>query len=326
MNSLNEEVMRDMEAIFNECQSRADIRAAVLISGKIGCFIAGADINMIESCKTAEEAQRLSRECQEFLQRVEDSSKPVVAAIMGPCLGGGLETAMACHYRVAVEGTFKVCLCFLPFDEFFKNFFAGMKTSMGLPEVMLGLLPGGGGTQRLPKLVGLPNALPMVLTGKNLTAKKAKKQGLVDTVVEALGPGLAPADITTHKYLEQVAVDLARNIADEKVKIPARGKPKNLVEKITKLALQYDFAKDIVFNKAKDQVMKQTNGLYPAPLKILEVVRAGLDKGPKEGYKSEHMGFGELAATSESGALIGLFHGQTECKKNKFGKPAKPSQ
>ena len=104
MNSLNEEVMRDMEAIFNECQSRSDIRAAVLISGKIGCFIAGADINMIESCKTAEEAQRLSRECQEFLQRVEDSSKPVVAAIMGPCLGGGLETAMACHYRVAVEG------------------------------------------------------------------------------------------------------------------------------------------------------------------------------------------------------------------------------
>ena len=104
MNSLNEEVMRDMEAIFNECQSRADIKAAVLISGKIGCFIAGADINMIESCKTAEEAQRLSRECQEFLQRVEDSSKPVVAAIMGPCLGGGLETAMACHYRVAVEG------------------------------------------------------------------------------------------------------------------------------------------------------------------------------------------------------------------------------
>merc|ERR1719384_1436503 len=262
---------------------------------------------MIEKCKSAEEAQTLSKGCQDFLSRVESSSKPVVAAIMGPCLGGGLETAMACHFRVAVEG---------------------MKTSMGLPEVMLGLLPGGGGTQRLPKLVGLPNALPMVLTGKNLTAKKAKKQGLVDTVVEALGPGLAPADITTHKYLEQVAVDLARNIADEKVKIPARGKPKNLVEKITKLALQYDFAKDIVFNKAKGQVMKQTNGLYPAPLKILEVVRKGLDKGlgSDEAYKAEHEGFGKLAATSESGALIGLFHGQTECKKNKFGKPAKPTK
>ena len=88
----------------------------------------------------------------------------------------------------------------------------------------------------------------------------------------------------------------------------------------------YDFVKNIVFDKAKEQVMKQTNGLYPAPLRILEVVRAGLDKGPTEGYKAEHIGFGELAATSESKALIGLFHGQTECKKNKFGKPAQPSK
>merc|ERR1719346_750779 len=74
--------------------------------------------------------------------------------------------------------------------------------------------------------------------------------------------------------------------------------------------------------------MKQTNGLYPAPLKILEVVRKGLDKGlgSDEAYKAEHEGFGKLAATSESGALIGLFHGQTECKKNKFGKPAKPTK
>ena len=108
MNSLSEEVMRDMEVMYNECQSRSDIEAVVLISGKIGCFIAGADINMIEACKTAEEAQALSKGCQDFLERVEQSSKPVVAAIMGPCLGGGLETAMACHFRVAVDG--KKCL------------------------------------------------------------------------------------------------------------------------------------------------------------------------------------------------------------------------
>jgi enoyl-CoA hydratase/long-chain 3-hydroxyacyl-CoA dehydrogenase len=104
MNSLNEEVMRDMEAIFNEVQSRSDVRAAVLISGKVGCFIAGADINMIEACKSASEAQELSKSCQEFLFRIEQSSKPIVAAIQGPCLGGGLETAMACHFRVAVDG------------------------------------------------------------------------------------------------------------------------------------------------------------------------------------------------------------------------------
>ena len=79
-----------------------------------------------------------------------------------------------------------------------------MKTGLGLPEVMLGLLPGGGGTQRLPKLVGVPTSLDMALTGKTLNAKKAKKAGLVDLVVESLGPGLAPADATTHKYLEQI--------------------------------------------------------------------------------------------------------------------------
>ena len=106
MNSLNQEVMADMEAIFNECQSRNDVNAVVLISGKLGCFIAGADINMIEKCQTAQEAQTLSKGCQDFLERVASSSKPVVAAIMGPCLGGGLETAMACHYRIAVDGKY----------------------------------------------------------------------------------------------------------------------------------------------------------------------------------------------------------------------------
>merc|ERR1712156_888 len=306
MNSLNEEVMRDMEAIFNEVQSRDDVKSVVLISGKVGCFIAGADINMIEKCKTADEAQALSKGCQDFLAKVEASKKPVVAAIMGPCLGGGLETAMACHYRIAVDG---------------------MKTGMGLPEVMLGLLPGGGGTQRLPELTGVPNSLDMALTGKTLNAKKAKKVGLVDMVVEALGPGLAPADATTHKYLERIAIGVARDLATEKMKLPNRA-PKSTVDKLTKMALKYDPVKNYVFDTAKGKVMKQTNGLYPAPLKILEVIRTGLDKGlgSAEGYKAEHEGFGQLAATSESNALIGLFHGQTECKKNKFGKPAKPTK
>merc|ERR1712212_251988 len=102
---------------------------------------------------------------------------------MGPCLGGGLETAMACHFRVAVDG---------------------MKTGLGLPEVMLGLLPGGGGTQRLHKLVGIPNALDMTLTGKTLKADKAKKVGLVDGLVNPLGPGLFQPDVRTLNYLKEV--------------------------------------------------------------------------------------------------------------------------
>jgi len=288
---------------LDDIQNNGEIKSAVLASGKPGCWIAGADIKMIEKVKTAEEAASLSKQMQDILFRVEQSPKPFVAAIMGSCMGGGLETAMACQYRVAVDG---------------------MKTSLSVPEVMLGILPGGGGTQRLPALTGVLNTLDMALTGKNLKAKKAKNVGLVDTVVSPLGPGLEPAELATLKYLEKVAVGIAADLASGKTKKPNRG-PRNFQEKATAWALGFDPVKDYVFNQAKEKVMKQTNGLYPAPLKILEVVRKTLDK-PDEGYKAESEGFGELAVTSESKALISLFHGQTECKKNKFGKPAKRTE
>ena len=157
-----------------------------------------------------------------------------------------------------------------------------MKTGLGLPEVMLGVLPGGGGTQRLPKLVGLPTSLDMALTGKTLQAKKAKKAGLVDKVVEALGPGLAPADVTTHAYLEEVSVNIARQLAAGKLKLPDRA-PKGFVPKLTDWAFTLGPVKNYVFDTAKGKVMKQTAGLYPAPLEILNVIRAGLDEKSGEG-------------------------------------------
>ena len=200
-----------------------------------------------------------------------------------------------------------------------------MKTGLGVPEVMLGLLPGGGGTQRLPKLTGLPNTLDMALTGKTLKAKKAKSVGLVDMVVEALGPGLQPADLTTLNYLETVAKQIAKDLGNGTMKLPDR-KPKNMMKKIEAYAMGLTQVKDYVFKTARGKVMKQTNGLYPAPLKILDVVREGVDNGSEKGYAAESKGFGELTVTNESKALIGLFHGQTECKKNKYGKPANPSQ
>jgi len=304
VNSINQDFFADIDVIFNEIQSKPEITSAVLTSAKPGCWIAGADIKMLEKVGSADEAAKLSKEMQDFLFKVEQSPKPFVAAIMGSCLGGGLETAMACQYRVAVDG---------------------MKTGFGVPEVMLGLLPGGGGTQRLPALSGVLNTLDMALTGKTLKAKKAKSVGLVDTVVSPLGPGLETAEAATLKYLEAVAVGVARDLASGTLKMPKRG-PKNLQEKVTKWALGFDQVKDYVFNQAKSKVMKQTNGLYPAPLKILEVLRTSLDKGTEEGYKAEAQGFGQLASTPESAALISLFHGQTECKKNKFGKPAKRTE
>ena len=211
---------------------------------------------------------------------------------------------MACHYRIAVDG---------------------LKTSMGLPEVLLGVLPGGGGTQRLPALTGVLNTLDMALLGKTVNAKKAKKLGLVDAVVDPLGPGVAAQDVNTHKYLETIAINTAKQLGDGSMKLPSRA-PKNFKEKATNAAFGVSQVKDYVFGKAKQKVMKETNGLYPAPLKIMEAVRAGLDAGKEGGYKAEREKFGELVATPESKGLISLFHGQTECKKNKFGKPANPSK
>jgi enoyl-CoA hydratase/carnithine racemase len=111
---------------------------------KKDCFIAGADISMLAACKSAEDGETISKNGHALFKRIE-KGKPFVAAIHGSCLGGGLETALACRYRIATQSS---------------------KTQLGLPEVMLGLLPGGGGTQRLPRLVGLQKALDLCLTGK----------------------------------------------------------------------------------------------------------------------------------------------------------------
>uniref|UniRef100_A0A1B6DDQ1 Trifunctional enzyme subunit alpha, mitochondrial n=2 Tax=Clastoptera arizonana TaxID=38151 RepID=A0A1B6DDQ1_9HEMI len=301
VNSLNHDVMGEMKQTLDKIKDDSNIKAAVLISGKQGCFIAGADIGMLESCKTYDEVKEVSKTGQDILSRIETSSKPIIAAIAGSCLGGGLEVALACHYRIAVKDR---------------------KTTLGLPEVMLGLLPGGGGTQRLPKLTSLPDALDLELTGKNLRPDKAKKLGIIDQIVDPLGPGLNSPQQRTLEYLEDVAVQSALAIADGSIK-PKRG-PKSLVGKVMNVALQVNWVKDQIFNKAKSQVLKMTGGLYPAPLKILEVIRVGIDKGPAAGYEAEMQGFAELAMTPQSKGLVGLFRGQTECKKNRFGQPTRP--
>lgn len=297
VNSLNPAVMDEMSNVLNEVESNPAIEAAVLISGKPGCFIAGADISMLEACKTKEETVALAKGGHEIFFRMERSRKPFVAAIQGSCLGGGLETALACHYRIAVKDS---------------------KTGLGFPEVMLGLLPGGGGTQRTPALTSIPTTLDLALTGKTVKADKAKKLGLVDLLVSPLGPGLGQPEQNTAKYLETVAIQIAKDIASGKMKVERT--KKGLVQKITASVMQLEFVKNMIFKKAREQVMKASRGLYPAPLKILEVVRVGVDKGKVAGYEAEAQGFGELAMTPQSKGLIGLFRGQTECKKNRFGK------
>lgn len=198
VNSLGDAVSQEFEQVLKELETNAQVNSAILISAKPGCFVAGADIGMLEKCETAADATSISQGAQWMFDRIERSRKPIVAAINGVCLGGGLELALACHYRIATK------------DK---------KTKLGLPEVMLGLLPGGGGTVRLPKLTGIPTALDMELTGKQLPAERAKRAGIVDLVVSPLGPGLAPADQMTIEYLEKVAVQVANDIVSGKIKV-----------------------------------------------------------------------------------------------------------
>ncbi|XP_043839335.1 trifunctional enzyme subunit alpha, mitochondrial [Dromiciops gliroides] len=299
VNTLNKELHSDFIQVMNEIWASDAIRSAVIISTKPGCFISGADINMISACKTAKEVTQLSQDGQQMFAKLEKSPKPIVAAISGACLGGGLELAIACQFRIATK------------DK---------KTVLGTPEVLLGLLPGAGGTQRLPKMVGIPAAFDMMLTGRNIRADRAKKMGLVDQLVEPLGPGLKLPEERTVEYLEEVAITFAKELADKKI---SGKRQKGLVEKLTAYAMSFPFVRQLIYKKVEEKVQKQTKGLYPAPLKIIDVVKTGIEHGGEAGYLSESQKFGELAMTKESKALIGLYQGQVICKKNKFGAPQK---
>ena len=162
MNTLKVEFGEQVGDMLDQIQSDSAIKGVVVISGKDNSFVAGADISMLAGCKSAEEAEAIGKGGQAVFQRIEDMAVPFVAAIHGPALGGGLELALACHMRVCSDDN---------------------KTQLGLPEVQLGLLPGSGGTQRLPRLISVQQAMKMMLTGASVRAKQAKKYGIVDDMV-----------------------------------------------------------------------------------------------------------------------------------------------
>src|SRR5215210_660352 len=186
VNKLTAAVRVELEALLIGLRDASATRAVVLISGKPDNFIAGADIEEFTALTSQDAAERLSFDGQETVSRVETFHKPIVAAIHGACLGGGLELALACHYRIATDHP---------------------KTQLGLPEVQLGLIPGAGGCQRLPRLIGARAALDMILAGRSERASKALRLGLVDEVV--------PQSI-----LRQVAIAAADRLA--RSGLPAR--------------------------------------------------------------------------------------------------------
>src|SRR5712691_2149582 len=161
LNALNKRTWEDLKAAFEDAQDDAAVRGVILTGAGDKAFIAGADISELAEI-TAVEAQKSSRFGQSVLDLIENLGKPVIAAINGFALGGGCETAMACTIRLASE-----------------------KARFGQPEVALGLLPGGGGTQRLPRLVGKGRALQLILSGETISAQEAYRIGLVNELVPA---------------------------------------------------------------------------------------------------------------------------------------------
>ena len=228
MNIVSPSLIGDFEKVFEEVANNKDVIGAVLISGKKD-FIAGADIKSFKGNKVGD-FQPFSRKGHELLQKIEDSKKPIVSAIHGTCYGLGVELSLACNARVCTNDS---------------------KTKLALPEVKLGLLPGGGGTQRLPRLVGLQASLDMMLTGKNIFPFKAKKIGLVDEVVH-------------HSKLHKAAKKIVLDIADNNFK---RKKLKKSL--VTKLLDGTSIGRSIVFSQAKKTVLKLTSLQHLIPLHLV---------------------------------------------------------
>jgi len=285
MNIVSPSLIGDFENVFNEIENNDNIIGAVLISAKKD-FIAGADIKSFKGEKVGD-FQPFSRKGHELLQKIEDSKKPIVSAIHGTCYGLGVELSLACKARVCSNDS---------------------KTKLALPEVKLGLLPGAGGTQRLPRLVGLQASLDIMLTGKNIFPFKAKKIGLVDEIIH-------------HSKLHKAAKKLVYDIASNKFK---RKKLKKSL--IIKLLDGTSIGRSIVFSQAKKTVLKLTKGNYPAPLEIIECVKIGLQRGLKNGYEAEVIKFEELILSDVSFALRNLFFITSDKKKNPYNVDLKNTQ
>ncbi len=272
-NIISPEMIIYVDPFLKEVAENPTIKGAVLISKKKD-FIAGADIKFFDTVKPGE-WHAIGRNGHNILDVISSSPKPVIAAIDGACLGAGLEIALACQARICSDAK---------------------HTKMALPEVQLGILPGGGGTQRLPQLVGLQVALDMMLTGKNIYPSKAKKIGLVNAVVSPYA-------------LLRSAMEAAKNY-----------RPKSMHKNMKDTLLENNvIGRKIVFDQAAKKVYALTKGNYPAPKKILACVKAGYESR-KKGFEAELNGFDELLQTPESKQLRNIFFNMTDKKKNPYEK------
>ncbi len=290
VNLLGRAVLEQLNRILTEFRGRSDLRGVLLASGKPGTFIAGMNVEEIGDVTDNYRASEGARFGQAVFQRIAELSVPTVCAIGGPCMGGGTEMALACSFRVAADDP---------------------AVRIGLPEVKLGIIPGFGGTQRLPRLVGLTSALDLILTGRALDAGRARRVGLVDLLVPAA-------------YLEREAVELLQRAAADGVARTAgrlrRGR--SLLGRATERIAP---ARRFVLEQARKRTAAKVNpDNYPAPFRAIESIDAAYTQELPQGLDHEARILGELVPTSTSKNLIWLFKSQSTLKKNPGGIQAAP--
>ena len=280
VNKLSSVVMAALGKVLEDLQRRNDLEGVVIRSGKEGMFIAGADLQEIRAIAKREEAVRASRLGHEVFGRIQTLFFPVVAAIDGVCLGGGTELALACHGRLGTDHP---------------------RFGIGLPEVNLGIIPAWGGTSRLPRLVGLREALELILTGRTIDARKAARIGLLDRAVP-------------HIELEKQAVELVRRLRRQGRFRKKRGRR---AAGLTGWLLEGNpVGRWLVFLQARKNVLARTKGHYPAPLKALEVIRRGLGMRLERALELEAEAIADLLVGEVSKNLVHLFFLSEKAKKD----------
>ncbi len=273
VNVFNDALAGELIALLDRLEQHVP-RAVVFRSGKASGFFAGADINSIRGLKTEKEVRAVIAAGQEMFNRVERLKCPTIAVIHGPCLGGGLEFALACRHRIARDDA---------------------ATKLGLPEVMLGLIPGWGGTQRLPRAVGLRQGLQMILEGSTLSAAKAAKAGLVDLA-------LPPATFET---------DVAQYIAECVKGRPMRRAKHGLLGTILEMTAP---GRAIVFSTVRKRIAKRA-AQYPALPAAVRAVETGMKRGIAAGLVAEQEEFPALLFSPVARNLIDLFFHREKARK-----------
>jgi len=279
VNTFNLSVMTELGEMLDHLHNDSSIKALLIMSGKEEAFIAGADVREIEKITDPAEGYRVAREGQKVFQKITDLPFPVVAVINGACMGGGTEMSLACDYRLATDHP---------------------KTSIALPEVTLGIIPGWGGTQRLPRLIGIQRSLDIILTGKRLDAVRAYKAGLADKVI--------PCQWQKEKALEFVGEILKDSGESVKARRKASGMMAFMLEK-------NPAGRALVFSQAKKMLLEKTRGQYPAPLAALDVVRKTIGKSLEAGLEMEAKVMGDLIVTPVCKNLVQIFFRSEAVKK-----------